>query len=322
MTQPWLFPQPPYSNSGYGNRTPWGMFLPPGGKVQAFVSSSTPTAFSGDEQLLASGVPIYTTLAAALALCRPAKGDMVICLPGHTENVVDATMLNALVSGTRIIGIGSGALTPTFTWTAAAGQWVLNDNDVTVAGLRLNLGGFNGVTNAIAWTGADVLLAECEIIMGTSAALKAVVGITVGVGGDRGRIAGCDFRGAVAAAVVNGILISGIVDRFRITDCDMDFATTVGTVGNIAITAAITAFIAKRCIIRNSLGTTSTATITAGAQASTGMCTEVYSATTTTGAGGATRGIIINAASFINCMECYHTGNTGTNGVLSPVVTT
>jgi hypothetical protein len=273
-------------------------------------------AQSNDDPAIAAN--FMPTLAAGLARCRPGLGDTVVVLPGHAESVIDNTMLAALVPGTRIVGVGVGAAMPTFTWTAAASQWVFNDNDVQIVGCRLNLGGFNGVTNAIAWTGADCVLAQCDVNMGTTAALKALVGITVGAGADRGRIAYCDFRGAVAAAVVNGVLISGVVDRFRINDTEMDFATTVGTVGNIAITAAITAFAGSRLTLHNSL-VGSTATLTAGAQASTGTLSEVYSNYETTGAGSATRGIILGGTSQIKCFQCFATGTNATNGLLSPV---
>jgi hypothetical protein len=312
MTQPQFVPQVPTATTGYGFRTPFGLTLPPGGQVAAFVRSTG--AQSNDDPAIA--LNLMPTLAAGLSRCRPGLGDTVVVLPGHAENVVDNTMLANLVNGTRIVGVGTGSATPTFTWTAAASQWVFDNNDVQVVGCRLNLGGFNGVTNAIAWTGADCVLAECDVNMGTTAALKAVVGITVGAGADRGRIALCDFRGAVAAAVVNGVLISGIVDRFRMTDVDMDFATTVGTVGLVAITAAATAFIGKRLTLHNSL-VGSTATLSS-AVASTGTLTEVYSNYETTGAGSATNGLKLTG-SAIKCFQCFATGTNATNGLLSPV---
>jgi hypothetical protein len=217
MTQPWNFPSLPYANSGYGYRTPWGQFLPPGGKVQAFVSSSTPSPFTGDEQMLNSGVPILTTLSAALAYCRAGKGDMIVCLPGHSESVVDNTMLANLVSGTRIMGIGNGSMMPTFRWTAAAAQWVLNDADVTIAGLRLRLEGFNGVTLAADVSAADVELTECDIETSSGAANLAAIAFRASVGATRFRLSNSRIRGLAAGTSTDIMLVNGAVDGLTLS---------------------------------------------------------------------------------------------------------
>lgn len=323
MTQPWIFPQLPFSNSGYGYRTPYGYQIPPGGKVQAFVSSTTPSPFSGDEQVLQSGVPVYTTLAAALALCRAGKGDTVICLPGHVENVVDNTMLAALVNGTRILGQGNGSMQPTFTWTNTAGQWLLNKNDVTVAGLRLNLAGITAVVSPIVLSGADNVLADCDVVVSTAAS-KPTVALTVSAGADRGSILNTVFRGSSAQTLTNGLLFSGIVDRFRMENVECDFAAVAAT-GNIAITAAVTSFMAYRLRLRNTAAN-STATLSIANVVATGLLNEVYSQCTTTGAGNTSRGIVFaGATAIMNCMQCFQGGDLALatkSGVINPPAVT
>lgn len=220
MTQSMLVPNLPFSNSGYGYRTPWGQLLPPGGKLMAYVSSVAPSIFNGDDPLLQSGIPIMPTLASALNLCRANKGDMVMCLPGHSESVVDNTMLNNLVPGTRIIGVGQGGNMPTFRWTATAAQWILNDADVLIAGLRMRLEGANGVVVALDFSAADNALIECDIETSSGAANLATVAMRASAGATRlfiggnsrirGLAAGTSTDIILANAAVDGLIIKGI----------------------------------------------------------------------------------------------------------------
>jgi len=67
------------------------------------------------------GTPVvYTTVALALAQCVAARGDLILVVPGHTETITGATSLTCSISGVTIVGIGSGSLRPTFTFTTAA----------------------------------------------------------------------------------------------------------------------------------------------------------------------------------------------------------
>lgn len=59
------------------------------------------------------------TVNGAFALCTANAGDIIVCLPGHAETVT-ATSIAHSVAGVRVIGLGIGALRPTFTYGAAA----------------------------------------------------------------------------------------------------------------------------------------------------------------------------------------------------------
>lgn len=221
MTQQFV-PQIPTFNSGYGYRTPFGITLPPGGQVAAFVRS---TGYqSQDDPNITNNLVL--TLAAGLARCRPGLGDTVIVLPGHSESVVDNTMLNNLVAGTRIVGVGQGASQPTFRFTATAAQWIMNDADVSVIGLKLRLEGA-AVVVALDISAADNTVTECDIETG-SATSQAVVAIRVSAGGTRARIAGNKFRGIAAAVSTDIILINAAVDVVEILDNIMIAASTNG----------------------------------------------------------------------------------------------
>jgi hypothetical protein len=62
---------------------------------------------------------VYTTVKLALAACVAGRGDLILVAPGHTETIADATTLALSKSGVTIVGIGTGSLRPTFTFTTA-----------------------------------------------------------------------------------------------------------------------------------------------------------------------------------------------------------
>lgn len=291
MTQSMLVPNLPFSNSGYGTRTPWGQLLPPGGKLMAFVSSVAPSIFNGDDPLLQSGIPIMPTLATALALCRPNKGDMVMCLPGHSESVVDNTMLTNLVPGTRIIGVGQGSNQPTFRWTATAAQWILNDADVLIAGLRLRLEGANGVVVALDFSAADNSLIECDIETSSGAANLAAVAIRASAGATRFFIGGgTRIRGVVAGVSTDIVLVNAAVDGLIIKGIR---AMAPSTNGLFRTAAAATNMLVDDCRYYN---TSAAVGAVCGAQAADGVISDSHFAVT--GAAAAGTAITQGSATF------------------------
>ncbi len=302
------------ASAGAGMKTPFGItLLPPGSRVAAYVRSTG--LQTGDDQFVAQN--LVTTLAAGLARVRTGLGDTVVVLPGHSESVTDATMLTNLVAGTRIVGFGRGSNMPVFRWTATASQWVLDDADVTVTGLRLRLEGANGVVKAINVTGADVGIYNCDIEVGSGASNKATIAIEIGTGADRFELCGNLIRGTIAGSVVNGILVAGVGTGARITDNEMFFATTVAAVGCVNITAAALNLKIARNIIQNTLATSETC-ISAGAVACTGSVWDNYCGTE---AGTPVSDIIeLNANSLLRCFQNFGTDTKNTSGVLTPAV--
>lgn len=69
----------------------------------------------------------FATLAYALTRCTSARGDIIIIKPGHAESITAAAGIAIATSGVAIIGLGQGALRPTFTFTTA------NTATITVA---------------------------------------------------------------------------------------------------------------------------------------------------------------------------------------------
>lgn len=215
--------------AGAGIQTELGTLIPDG-QVVAYVHSS------GVSDGMPQGIAerLYTTINSALALCRASKGDIVVVLPGHAENVSAADSWSNLVAGTRIVGLGTGNLRPTFTWTAAASTVLFNVANVSLTGCILNLcsTGNAGVTVAapITISAAGCTIANCDIFFGGDADDIVTIGITTTAAADDLCLANLMCYGATTAECTTFLRLVG-TDRLRMLGCVIDGATSSTTVG-------------------------------------------------------------------------------------------
>jgi hypothetical protein len=221
-----------YSNNGL--RTQYGLILPAGSRVAAYVRSTG--VQSGDDSFLATN--LVQKLADALPRVRPGFGDFVIVLPGHKEDVTDAvTFSTALPPGVKIIGVGRGSNMPTFTWTSASAQLNISQNDVLISGMRFLLAGTPAnpvnAAQAINISANDCGFTFNEVELGNTVA-NATIGVGITGTAARFDVSGNAMRGwgaapASASIVVNTTGFDGIVSQNRI------FAGAATTTGNIAV---------------------------------------------------------------------------------------
>lgn len=303
-----------YSNAGL--RTQYGLVLPPGARVAAFVRSTG--LQSGDDSFLATN--LVPTLAQGLARVRAGLGDFVVCLPGHVENVVDATTFSgSLLAGTKIIGVGRGSNTPTFTWTLGASQWLVNQADVLIAGLRLqfsvNLGA--NITLPLNVTAADFGFFANEVITSSPTA-SALTVMALAAGANRADVSGNVFRGTGGLV---GIDITGAIADANICDNVMIFPTTT-TVGCIRVSAAATGL----RVLRNTISNTTAASVAGinyASVASTGQCAYNTIDVLNTGASvSGTTGITIGAACLVRFFQNFICNDPLASGKLLPTVDT
>jgi len=314
---------PLYNLPNYGLQaglaTPYGITLPPSQQVIYVRSTGVQ---NGDNRDIAER--LVPTLSAALAQCRSGYADTVVCLPGHSESVTDATMLTNLVAGTKIIGVGNGSNRPTFRWTATAAQWAITVNDVVFSNLNLQLEGANGVVKAIAITGNDVVFYSNDILVGSGASNKATIAIEVGTGASGGNRFVFDsntVRGVVAGAVTNGLLISNAASDIRIVNNEMLFAGTT-TNGNVNIQAAALNLRILNNFLENTVAA-SVACIVLSNAASDGIVAYNSVAVKSTGAvTSGTTGITIGASSLVTFYQNYVANDPRTSGLLLPTVDT
>jgi hypothetical protein len=107
----------PFGIASYGLPVLPGGIPPTTGKV-VFVCNATNANGSDGNRGTDPSQPL-ATVNAAYALCTANRGDLIIVMPGHAETVT-ATSIAHNVAGVQVIGLGSGALRPTFTFGAAA----------------------------------------------------------------------------------------------------------------------------------------------------------------------------------------------------------
>jgi hypothetical protein len=296
-----------------GIATPYGNLFPPGSRVAAYVRSS---ARDGDDAIRGK---LRSTLAQGLALCKSGYGDVVLVLPGHSENVSGTTGLANLVPGTTIIGLGDPRqdYAPTFTWTATTANWAIDDKNVTIAGLRLVLGGADGVSNAMSFSAAGCKFIGNRLILATSALLECTIGMTVAAGATDLLVKGNKSRGAVGVTT-EVILISGAAAGVDIEDNDFQMLGSAAATGVIAGTAAATNVRILRNILHNSHASSS-ATISWTDVAATGFIDGNRSLLMADGVAAST-GIVL-AGVTNNRLKCgvnYTTDEPGKSGVLSP----
>jgi hypothetical protein len=129
------------------------------------------------------------TVAAALAKCRADRGDVIVCLPGHVENLATAAAWTA-VAGVTIIGQGVGNDRPTFTWSAAAATLPINVANFRILNCNLLLAGpmVNGtaltVAAPITISAAGCEISDCYIPWGFDVDQIVAIGITTTAAAD------------------------------------------------------------------------------------------------------------------------------------------
>lgn len=296
-------------------RTPFGTLIPPGGEVRAFVRGTNGTLLLGDQDNPLIQENLYPTLASALNKCRPNRGDTVVVLEGHTENVTDATMLTNLQVGTKIVGVGDGTDKPNFLWNATGSQWAINKANIKISGLKLRISGVNGVVKGILATAANIMIADCDIEMASAAALKATIGIEVGAGADNFKFLRNYVYGTNTHNVTDGLKVVSAVNDLLIADNLMHFSATAGN-GNIHVTAAALRLAMLRNVITND-HTASTACVAIDAVAATGVIADCYVATINNGTATA-QGITLGAGCLVRAFQNFSCDQPILSGILTP----
>jgi hypothetical protein len=240
---------PAVGNTNIGIRTAHGTWLPPGSRVAAYVGpqSESTDAYSSSGLLVA-------TLNAGLARCRAGKGDVVVVLPGHAENVTAADFFSSLVSTTQIIGVSTcRSAMPTFTFTATAATFLLDVAGVTLSGLKFAVG-VDEVVNMINVSADGCTIQDCFFDVGTASNMDSDTPVIVATGATNCRIIDNEFIGTSTAINTNIISVTGTaVNAF---DISRNFIhASVASSGLISVTGTATGFRIGNNLLHNTSGT-------------------------------------------------------------------
>lgn len=193
--------------------------LPPAGKEVAtgsvfFVHSGTG---SNGNKGTTKDKP-FATVDYAVGKCTADKGDIIYVMPGHTENLATADAIDIDVAGVSVIGLGRGALRPTFTYTNAAGEIVIGADDVRISNIIMNAS-VTTVLKAIDIEAGntDAMIDNCLFGVDTAGTDEFSNAIVIGDQSNRAVIMNNEFHQGTAAAV------SAIK-----SDADNDYAKIIG----------------------------------------------------------------------------------------------
>jgi hypothetical protein len=237
--------------------------IPPTTGSVFFVHSGTG---SNDNAGNEPGAPL-ATIDAAVGRCTASKGDVIIVMPGHAENISAATSLVVDVAGISIIGLGWGGLRPTLSFTNTAGRIPVSAANVLIENL-LCVGAVADIVSGITITGDDVTLRNVEMRSG-SAILEFLQFLDIDAA-SRVRLEGVRIIASATAGTNTGIRIDATVDCV-LEGCELrgDF-TTAAVSGNAGSGAASTNLRISRCTVEN-VDTTAGLTVD-NHDSTTGIC--------------------------------------------------
>jgi len=162
------------------------------------------------------------TLAKALTLVTASKNDIIYLLPGHAETLSTAAAIAISKIGVRIVGLGTGALRPTFTFSAVDATITMTAASCSIENVIIKPS-IDAVVSPIVVSAAD-----CKVdveIQDKSATVECECGILTTAGADRLDV-NLRYRGFIAGdACVNAIRLVG-VDTAKI---DVDFYGVAST---------------------------------------------------------------------------------------------
>lgn len=229
-----------------------------------FVHSGTGTDAAGYGSN--PGSPVATLDYAIANLTTASKGDVIYVMPGHAENLTAADGVDVDVAGISIVGLGWGALKPTFSTTAAAGSFKVDAANCVVRNLRFVANFATGTTAGMTLTASatDLVVEDCDW-RDTSAANEFLLHVTIPTGVGPCTFRRCSFVTA-AGSMTNSFLFAGTSTDFTIEDCYfyVDSSDTVidhatGASANLRIARCtvinIDTAAAGYCIEQNAAGT-------------------------------------------------------------------
>ncbi len=308
-------PNLPAVISGAGIVTPYGIVLPPGGRVAGYVRSTGVQSLD-DAQIRSR---LFLTLDAALQECRSGLNDFVIVLPGHAENI-STTFLANLKAGTKIIGVGTGSAMPTFTFSATGSTMAVAVADCQISGCKFTPAAGIAVTKAFYITGADFRFSYNEIVTSISSSAKMTIVMDFDTGAARFIVEGNKIYGLLAGVSTTGIVVTAALSDWEIKGNRMTFPSTATTIGLIHVSgAALNGYIGFNSLYNTVAA--STVCIYFADVASDGLC-EYNSCAETVGTATAPNvsGIVLAGTNTLwRFDENYSTPTKNTSGDITPV---
>jgi len=184
----------------------------------------------------------------AVGLCTANKGDVIVVMPGHTEDIGAAAGIVVDVAGVTIVGLGEGTLRPTITYSATASDMDIDADNVTIDNLYFDLTGIDAVVAAIDVNAANFTLKNCEILMADSGG-QATSALLTAAAANYMKILNCKIL-APNAGANEAINLTGATTGVEIKNCwiagDFAVAAIHNPTGNV-----LTNLLIQDCVLKN-----------------------------------------------------------------------
>lgn len=104
----------------------------------------------------------FSTLDYAIGRAVANRGDVIVLMPGHAENLTAAGAITSDVAGIAVVGLGSGTKRPKFSWTTVAtADWNITANNLSFYNVQFEAN-FADVTSMIDVSGvAGLSFSDC-----------------------------------------------------------------------------------------------------------------------------------------------------------------
>jgi hypothetical protein len=194
------------NTQGILEAVPGYLLVPTGGKV-IYVHHSGSAALNGlPAGMAANPDGFFQSVNTALGACQTGRGDLILCLPGHAENITaDAWSNLGTKTDITVRGLGGGTNRPTFTWTVAGSTLLMDAANFSIENCRLFLAGAHAAGSAltvaapITVSAAGCEISSCEIAWGFDADQIVTIGITTTAAADYFRFNDNDCYAETAA---------------------------------------------------------------------------------------------------------------------------
>lgn len=182
------------------------------------------------------------TMAAAVTKCTTARGDIIVALSTHAEDLASATALAIAKANITIIGLGNGRARPTLTFTTANTATIaVSAANVTFRNFRF-VANFLSIAAAITLTTATGFRCEQCAFHDTSGVLNFLNAIkSTGAANtiDGIHIEGCKWLSRGTTSVNTLLLSANDIDDAVLLNNRVTYQTTVDQAGLLVLTAGV-----------------------------------------------------------------------------------
>lgn len=193
----------------------------------------------------------FSTITYALTKCTASRGDIIMVMPGYTENIATAAAEVWNVAGVAIVGLGTGNLKPQLSFTAAAATHTITAANMSFVNIQW-VANFADVATGLDVSAVDGLSFEGCHFTEAGADLNFVNVVDLATGADD-----ISFRDCVAIGndASNDAFITGVAhDRFYMDNCVvMNNTAQTAAHGQVDSSGNVTNAVIKNCYLRSNV---------------------------------------------------------------------